>query len=109
MDCREISRAGSGRVVPLVLSRLVVAVSTVPVLPTLRLSWPLARRSAGVPKGLYDICPRAAESFLDAETEGGMQGMREMLLHSPDRPVRMAMRGFYLHLFGILAEAEGDR
>lgn len=38
-----------------------------------------------------------------------MQGMREMLLLCPDRSVRVAMRGFYLHLLGILAETEGDR
>lgn len=38
-----------------------------------------------------------------------MQGMREMLLLCPDRPVRLAMRRFYLHLLGILAEGEGDR
>lgn len=38
-----------------------------------------------------------------------MQGVREMLLLCPDRSVRVAMRGFYLHLLGILAEAEGDR
>ncbi|CAN0546794.1 unnamed protein product, partial [Ectocarpus sp. 12 AP-2014] len=60
-------------------------------------------------QGLYDLRPEAAGAFLDAETEGGMQGMREMLLLCPDRSVRVAMRSFYLHLLGILAEAEGDR
>ncbi|CAM9654625.1 unnamed protein product, partial [Ectocarpus fasciculatus] len=60
-------------------------------------------------QGLYDLRPEAAGALLDAETEGGMQGVREMLLLCPDRSVRVAMRGFYLHLLGILAEAEGDR
>lgn len=60
-------------------------------------------------QGLYDLNPKAAGEFLDAETAGGMQGMREMLLLCPDRPVRVAMCGFYIHLLGILAEGEGDR
>ncbi|CAM9294212.1 unnamed protein product [Scytosiphon promiscuus] len=60
-------------------------------------------------QGLYDLRPDAAGAFLDEETEGGMQGMREMLLLCPDRSVRVAMKGFYLHLLGILAEREGDR
>lgn len=63
----------------------------------------------GVLQGLYDLRPDAAGAFLDEETEGGMQGMREMMLLCPDRTVRVAMRGFYLHLLGILAEREGDR
>lgn len=60
-------------------------------------------------QGLYDLRPDLAGAFLDAETEAGMQGMREMLLLCPDRLVRVAMRGFYIHLLCILAEAEGDR
>lgn len=55
------------------------------------------------------MCPRAAGTFLDKETEGGMQGMREMLLQCNDRPVRVAMQRFYLHLVAILAAEEGDR
>lgn len=61
------------------------------------------------PQKLYDLYPSAAGAFLDAETAGGMQGMLEMLLLCPGRLVREAMRGFYLHLLGILAEGEGDR
>lgn len=59
-------------------------------------------------QGLYDLCPSKAGAFLDAEVQGGMQGMREMLLQCNDHPVRVAMRGFYLHLVAILAEEEGD-
>lgn len=59
-------------------------------------------------QGLYDLRPDLAGAFLDAETESGMKGMREMLLLCPDRTVRVAMRGFYLHLLCILA-GEGHR
>ena len=60
-------------------------------------------------QGLYNLNPDAVGAFLDAETDGGMQRMREMMLQCPDRPVRVAMKELYLHLFGILAESEGDR
>ncbi|CAM9156153.1 unnamed protein product, partial [Discosporangium mesarthrocarpum] len=59
-------------------------------------------------KGLYGVCPSAAAAFLDIEISGGMKGMKELLLACPDRHVRQAVVGFYLHLLGILAQEEGD-